>query len=252
MSSRGANVRTRGAAVAGPQGAAAAADASKKRKRSSSGDRPLIKSSKNSTGFKGLQLDKGRFKSKCDTPPCQFNHLGTFDTAEEAAEAYLEHIEEEHPEKLEKEWAQPLKVQEHLLIRSDTNSSGLKGVVACQGRYQATCSTAACKQHHLGRYDTREEAGQAYLQHHQEEHAGSLNQSKAAKAVAEEVKNAEGKKKKAKEKKATEAERKEGTAEAEAEAEGTPLPPEPPVVAEAQPLALDVLMQVAQSLSGDP
>ena len=53
-----------------------------------------------------------RYEAKCDTSPCHTNYLGTFGTPEEAAQTYLQHQEEEHPEKLEKERAPPLQVKE--------------------------------------------------------------------------------------------------------------------------------------------
>jgi hypothetical protein len=75
-----------------------------------------------------VRLDKHRYQAKCTTPPCRKSHFGSFGTPEEAAQVYLQHWEKEHPEELEKERAPPLQVQEHLLMRSDTNRTGFKGV----------------------------------------------------------------------------------------------------------------------------
>jgi hypothetical protein len=67
-----------------------------------------------------------------------------------------------------------LPVQEHLLIKSDPNKTGLKGVHQDKGRYKATCNTAPCHGHHLGMSGTAEEAAQAYLQHWEEKHSEEL------------------------------------------------------------------------------
>jgi hypothetical protein len=60
----------------------------------------LIRSDKSSTGFKGVFQNHGRFMARCDTPPCRNNHLGTFDTSQKAAQAYLQHWETDHPDAL--------------------------------------------------------------------------------------------------------------------------------------------------------
>jgi hypothetical protein len=81
---------------------------------------PLIRSDRanNTTGFKGVSPHHGRYQAMCTTSPCRNNHLGNFDTPEEAAQAYLHHYQKEHPEELKKKkQAPPLQVQEHLLIR---------------------------------------------------------------------------------------------------------------------------------------
>jgi hypothetical protein len=58
---------------------------------------------------------------------------------------------------LEKKRVPPLQVQEHLLIPSDRGSTGLKGMVPNTGRYKAKCSTAPCRNHYLGYFDTPED-----------------------------------------------------------------------------------------------
>ena len=78
---------------------------------------------------------------------------------------YLQHREKEHPEKLEKERAPHLQVQDRLLIRSDRTKTGYKGVHRDKGRYQAKCHTPPCHNNYLGIFGTPEEAAQAYLQH---------------------------------------------------------------------------------------
>ena len=63
------------------------------------GAEQLMPSDKNRTGYKGVHPHKGRYKTECTTPPCRNNYFGTFDTSEEAAQAYLlHHQEKEHPE----------------------------------------------------------------------------------------------------------------------------------------------------------
>ena len=65
-------------------------------------ERLLIRSDKGQTGFKGVHQNGGSYKAVCTTSPCRRNHLGNFDTPEEAAQAYLQHYQKEHPEELEK------------------------------------------------------------------------------------------------------------------------------------------------------
>jgi hypothetical protein len=128
----------------------------------------------------------GRYKTKCDTPPCHRNSLGTFDSPEEAAQTYLQHWEKEHPEELKKERVpRPvlLPVQEHLLIRSDKNITGYNGVVPNQHRYQARCFTSPCRNNYLGHFDIPEEAAQAYLQHYQKDHPEQLKKERVPRPV---------------------------------------------------------------------
>jgi hypothetical protein len=99
----------------------------------------LLRSDNNATGFHCVTCTlSGRFTAKCETHPCRGKSVGTFTTAEEAAQAYLQHHQEVHPEELEKERAPPLQVQEHFLIRSAKSSTGYKGVHPHRGRNQAT------------------------------------------------------------------------------------------------------------------
>jgi hypothetical protein len=121
--------------------------------------------------------EDGRYQAKCNTPPCRHNNLGSCSTPEEAAQEYLQHYQKEHPEELKKERARlvMLPVQEHLLIRSDKNKSGYKGVFADKGRYKAICNTPPCLHNHLGMFGTPEEAAQVYLQHWEKKHSEELN-----------------------------------------------------------------------------
>ena len=129
----------------------------------------LIRLDGRHSGFKGVRLTNegsGRYQAQCDTPPCLHSYLGTFDTPQDAAQEKNKHLEE-----LEKQRApQPPppvlpEVQHHLLIRSDKNKTGYKGVHADRGRYMATCTTATCRNNYLGSFGTPEDAAQAYLQH---------------------------------------------------------------------------------------
>lgn len=43
------------------------------------------------TGFKGVSPCNDRFKANCNKAPCKSKHLGTWDTAVQAAQAYLDH-----------------------------------------------------------------------------------------------------------------------------------------------------------------
>jgi hypothetical protein len=106
----------------------------------------LVRSDTAKSGYKGVGAQFGRFQAKCTTSTCR-NSLGTFGTPEEAAQAYLQHYRKEHPEELEKERAPPLKVQEHLLIRSDKATTGFKGVQPHNGRFQGRCNTPPCRRH---------------------------------------------------------------------------------------------------------
>jgi hypothetical protein len=139
-----------------------------------------MRSDTNRTGFKGVHPHYGRYHATCNTAPCRHNHLGNFGTPEQAAQAYLQHWEQEHPEELEKEQAAPLQVQEHLVIRSDRCSTGFKGVHLNNGRYQAQCGTSPCHNNYLGMFGTPEEAAQAYLQHCEKEHPEELEKERAS------------------------------------------------------------------------
>ena len=63
----------------------------------------LIRSDKAKSGYKGVHANQGWYTAKCSTSPCRHNHLGSFDTPEDAAQSYLQHWEEKHQEELEQE-----------------------------------------------------------------------------------------------------------------------------------------------------
>ena len=50
-----------------------------------------IRSDKNSTGFRGVRPHRGRYEAGCTLAACLNSYLGAFDTAEEAAQAFLQH-----------------------------------------------------------------------------------------------------------------------------------------------------------------
>jgi hypothetical protein len=156
------------------------------------GQRQLIRSDRTKTGYKGVVANFGRYKAKCTTPPCSNNRvtsrLGTFDTPEDAAQAYLQHYQKKHPEELEKERAPRAvlpEVQEHLLVRSGKNKTGYKGVHANKGRYNASCTRSPCHTTYLGTFVTPEDAARAYLQHQKQEHEHAA-ELKNVKPLAEE------------------------------------------------------------------
>ena len=60
------------------------------------GGEQLVRSERSVSGYKGVQPDKGRYQATCRTSPCHNNHLGMFDTPEEAAQAYLQHHQHSH------------------------------------------------------------------------------------------------------------------------------------------------------------
>jgi hypothetical protein len=57
----------------------------------------LLIRSKSKSGFKAVRIHDGRYQARCDRGSCHHHHLGSFGTPEEAAQAYLEHLEKEHP-----------------------------------------------------------------------------------------------------------------------------------------------------------
>ena len=56
----------------------------------------LIRSDRARTSFKGVHQHKDRYKAECNRSPCRLNYLGTFDAPEEAAQAYLQHLQQCH------------------------------------------------------------------------------------------------------------------------------------------------------------
>jgi hypothetical protein len=63
----------------------------------------LIRSDRGKSGFKGVYLHLGKYKSSCDTPPCRGKSLGSrLDTPEQAARRYLQHQQHEHAAELSK------------------------------------------------------------------------------------------------------------------------------------------------------
>ena len=92
--------------------------------------------------------------------------MGKWATPEQAAQAYLDHQRQHHPNELAA-LQQPLPhvvVQdERTLIRSNSNTTDFKGVRLDKGWYQALCNTPPCRSHYLGKWDTLQQAAQAYL-----------------------------------------------------------------------------------------
>ena len=76
------------------------------------GQRQLIRSDKNKTGYKGVAAHSGRDKGQCNAPPCHGNNLGAFDTPEDAAQAYLQHQQQEHEHAAELKDVKPLAEEE--------------------------------------------------------------------------------------------------------------------------------------------
>ena len=65
-------------------------------------DHLLFRTDKNPTGFMGVRqhnnkaTDKERFRAQCQTKSCPTHSIGTFDTAKDAARAYLKHVQKRH------------------------------------------------------------------------------------------------------------------------------------------------------------
>jgi hypothetical protein len=122
----------------------------------------LVHSSKSSSGFKGVRLHRGRYQATCQTAPCTKNNLGTFETPEQAAQAYLQHREKEHPEASALPPPPPPVLRDidaDLLVHSGKSSTGYQGVRPHRDQYQATCDTAACRKSNLGTFGTPDISG---------------------------------------------------------------------------------------------
>jgi hypothetical protein len=52
-------------------------------------DDQLQRSSRNKSGFKGVEAKGNKYQAHCTTPPCRWTNLGSFGTPEEAAQAYV-------------------------------------------------------------------------------------------------------------------------------------------------------------------
>ena len=115
-----------------------------------------------------------------------------FATPEAAAQAYLQHQQQEHPELVKKWQAKCLskkgsgKLDEGMLIRS-SNVSGYAGVASAGygGKYTAKCTQSPCHTalkrgsgRSLGTFDTAEEAAQALAQHKLEHLNGGSDELK--------------------------------------------------------------------------
>ena len=85
----------------------------------------LIRSDKAKSGYKGVTVNDGRYQAECDTPPCSSNHLGTFDTPEDAARSYLQHHQQQHEHEAELKDVKPLAEEE------EEEEEGLEAAVQC-------------------------------------------------------------------------------------------------------------------------
>ena len=129
-----------------------------------------------------------KYTAICCTEPCQKTHQlqhfsGMFDTAEEAAQAYLQHREVAHPAELEKDRLREPKaapmvlraIEIEKLIKSHRNNpTGFKGVAKDKNSFASNCYMPPCKRNNLGYFKLPEEAAQAYLQHVEEIHPEEL------------------------------------------------------------------------------
>ena len=57
----------------------------------------LLRSCMNKTGYRGVQSDRERFQACCNLNHSRQLFLGRFATVEEAAAAFLQHWEKDHP-----------------------------------------------------------------------------------------------------------------------------------------------------------
>jgi hypothetical protein len=147
----------------------------------------------------GGDTDSLKYHSRCSTGHCVAVHLGTFDSAEEAAQAHLQHHEDEHPALVKqlqedgiasfrrgrKEGGEPfilrLPIDVDALIRSSRNVTGFTGLSKERGgRFHANCNLESCSVSTLGCWGTAEEASQSWLQHYEEEHEDVLKDKRAA------------------------------------------------------------------------
>ena len=160
-------------------------------------------SNRNPTGYCGVYSAGERYKAQ-QTRGGKLHHLGTFDTAVEAAVAYAKHviaIGGAEPEMEDEDNAEAEVVEEaggFKLHLSRKNSTGYRGVYLQQGHFKARLMSGG-KQIYLGGFDTAVEAAMAYAQHvggtELEEEAEQEEEEEVvveAEAEAEVVKEADG------------------------------------------------------------
>jgi hypothetical protein len=104
------------------------------------------------SGFRGVCPGalEGQYRAECESSPCHENTLGTFPTPEAAAEAYLQHWQAAHPERLELDQALRQKQQQSAELLE---------------KYVAECSVPSCSLTRIGGFSTPEDAAEAYISH---------------------------------------------------------------------------------------
>jgi len=140
----------------------------------------LVPSSKNQTGFKGVNLTHGRYYLQIYENGKQSRNFGSFATREEAALCYARHIGAERAAaEAAKERGEGLNTTKPLtadearaaaaaegleLVPSSKNQTGFKGVTLARGRYNVDVYENG-KMHRLGCFATPEEAALCYARH---------------------------------------------------------------------------------------
>ena len=136
----------------------------------------LVPSSRNETGFRGVQKHYGKYASRIKEYGVLL-YLGSFATPEEAALSYARHIGAERaaaeaaearvkgPEQLTADEARAAAAAEGLeLVPSSSSETGFRGVHKRGGKYEAYIRENG-KQHYLGIFATPEEAALSYARH---------------------------------------------------------------------------------------
>ena len=132
----------------------------------------LVPSSRTATGFMGVYQNGRKFRAQVNEDGKK-RYVGYFSTPEEAALSYAQHIgaaraaaeaaeaRGKGPHLLTAADARAAAAAEGLELVASSNTAGFRGVVKHGGKYQAKVREDG-KQHHLGIFNTPEEAALCY------------------------------------------------------------------------------------------